>query len=255
MKSKFALSILLLFSFLVAFAQVDDIEDDFDNSESEVDTLSFRENSGCIRIDSIVNFALTHRTKNYKYGSAGPNYFDCSGLMFYSFHNFGIALGRSSRDQFLKGKAVEKNEIQRGDLVFYSRGKYEIGHVGLVVDVDSIGNYFFVHASNAKNGIRVDCSKSENYIRRFVGAKRILDCDGNYWGSDSLYYTSQTFIEIAKKINNATPEQIFYTVKKGDTLTKIAKKYKCSIDQLKKWNKLKSDFIREGQKLRVSKSA
>lgn len=40
-----------------------------------------------------------------------------------------------------------------------------------------------------------------------------------------------------------------YTVKKGDTLTKIARLHKVTVADLKKWNNLKSDMIREGQKL------
>lgn len=40
-----------------------------------------------------------------------------------------------------------------------------------------------------------------------------------------------------------------YTVKKGDTLSKIAVKYHVTVSNLKKWNHLKSDKIREGQKL------
>ena len=44
-----------------------------------------------------------------------------------------------------------------------------------------------------------------------------------------------------------------YTVKKGDTLSKIASKYHVSVTNLKKWNHLKSDMIREGQKLIIKK--
>lgn len=42
-----------------------------------------------------------------------------------------------------------------------------------------------------------------------------------------------------------------YTVKKGDTLTKIAHRHHVSVANLKKWNHLKSDRIQEGQKLIV----
>ena len=49
--------------------------------------------------------------------------------------------------------------------------------------------------------------------------------------------------------NAATPKK--HTVKKGDTLSKIAGKYHVSVANLKKWNHLKSDKIREGQKLIV----
>lgn len=45
------------------------------------------------------------------------------------------------------------------------------------------------------------------------------------------------------------PKSVTYTVKKGDTLGKIAGKYHVSVANLKKWNHLKSDMIREGQKL------
>ncbi|HZG72465.1 MAG TPA: 3D domain-containing protein [Chondromyces sp.] len=43
-----------------------------------------------------------------------------------------------------------------------------------------------------------------------------------------------------------------YTVKKGDTLWKIAREYKTSVDQLKKWNNLKSNNIAVGKNLIVS---
>ena len=44
-----------------------------------------------------------------------------------------------------------------------------------------------------------------------------------------------------------------YKIKKGDTLTKIASKYHVTVSDLKKWNKLKSDKIREGQTLIIKK--
>lgn len=50
------------------------------------------------------------------------------------------------------------------------------------------------------------------------------------------------------------PKEIkeYYIVKKGDTLTAIAKKYKTTIKQLAEWNKIKNvNLIRIGQKLRV----
>ena len=49
------------------------------------------------------------------------------------------------------------------------------------------------------------------------------------------------------------PKVTYYTVKKGDTLTKIANKYHVSVSDLMKWNHLKNDRIREGQKLTIRK--
>ncbi|MDR6997820.1 LysM peptidoglycan-binding domain-containing protein [Neobacillus niacini] len=51
---------------------------------------------------------------------------------------------------------------------------------------------------------------------------------------------------------SATPTSYIYTVKKGDTLSAIAKKYHTTLKQLKSLNGLKSDFIKQGQKLKVS---
>ena len=48
------------------------------------------------------------------------------------------------------------------------------------------------------------------------------------------------------------PVEVYYTVKKGDTLTSIAKKYKTTVKQLVAWNNIKNpNLIRVGQKLRV----
>lgn len=45
----------------------------------------------------------------------------------------------------------------------------------------------------------------------------------------------------------------YYTVKKGDNLTKIANKFHVTVSDLMKWNHLKNDRIREGQKLTIKK--
>ena len=47
-------------------------------------------------------------------------------------------------------------------------------------------------------------------------------------------------------------DAIYYTVKKGDTLSGIAKKYKTTQKQLIAWNNIKNkNLILKGQKLRV----
>lgn len=47
------------------------------------------------------------------------------------------------------------------------------------------------------------------------------------------------------------PKYTSYTVKSGDTLGKIAQKYHVKVNDIKKWNNLKSDLIRENQKLKI----
>ena len=73
------------------------------------------------------------------------------------------------------------------------------------------------------------------------------------FAKDSLYlkeYVVHSNIE--KKMHEAPPVTT-HIVKKGDTLSAIAKKYRCSVDQLMKWNGLKNaNSLRIGQKLKVS---
>ena len=53
-----------------------------------------------------------------------------------------------------------------------------------------------------------------------------------------------------KPVERSTTETI-HTVKSGETLGKIAQKYKCSVTDLKRWNNLQSTTIKVGQKLKV----
>ena len=75
--------------------------------------------------------------------------------------------------------------------------------------------------------------------------------------ADSLINNRRAEIDLAKvtsitgayRVNGVT----YYTIKKGDTLGGIAKKFHCSVKQLKQWNNLSSDVIREGKKLKICK--
>ena len=53
--------------------------------------------------------------------------------------------------------------------------------------------------------------------------------------------------------SGATGQWVYYKVKSGDTLSKIAKKYHTTVKQLKSWNNLKGDMISIGQRLKVGK--
>ena len=52
---------------------------------------------------------------------------------------------------------------------------------------------------------------------------------------------------------SATPQWVYYKVKSGDNLGRIAIKYHTTVRQLKSWNNLKSDRIAIGQRLKVGK--
>ena len=75
--------------------------------------------------------------------------------------------------------------------------------------------------------------------------------------ADSLINNRRAEIDLAKvtsitgayRVNGVT----YYTIKNGDTLSGIAKKFHCSVKQLKQWNGLTSDNIRAGKKLKICK--
>lgn len=58
--------------------------------------------------------------------------------------------------------------------------------------------------------------------------------------------------KIVKK-RKPTYKYIFYRVKKGDSLLKISKKFGVSLNQIRKWNKIKGNIIRVGQKITIIK--
>jgi membrane-bound lytic murein transglycosylase D len=52
--------------------------------------------------------------------------------------------------------------------------------------------------------------------------------------------------------DKATGNDMYHTVRKGETLASIARAYNCSVEDLRKWNSLANDTIRPEQKLAVS---
>ena len=55
----------------------------------------------------------------------------------------------------------------------------------------------------------------------------------------------------ASRSESTSAEPVIYTVKLGDTLSQIAERHHVKLSDLKRWNNLKRDFIREGQKLKI----
>lgn len=86
---------------------------------------------------------------------------------------------------------------------------------------------------------------------------RIIDFNNFKLLTDTLYTSGKEIrsnpvvINTQSSANDNSSGKLYITVKKGQTLGGIAKRYRTSVYQIKKLNRLKSDFIREGQKLRV----
>ena len=56
-------------------------------------------------------------------------------------------------------------------------------------------------------------------------------------------------LDSLRKRQAANTDRITYTIRRGDTLGGIAARYRVKVSDLKRWNNLRSDMIREGRKL------
>ncbi|KAB1502482.1 hydrolase [Corynebacterium sp. 320] len=88
----------------------------------------------------VVGAALSKLGSPYSWGAAGPDAFDCSGLMYWSYQQQGKTIPRTSQAQLNGGQSVSRDSIQPGDIVAYYPGAT---HVGMY-----IGDGKIVHASD-----------------------------------------------------------------------------------------------------------
>lgn len=190
----------------------------------------------------------------YSYSGKGPDVFDCSGFTRYVFGQEGIELSPSSRVQYTEGKALrKKDELRPCDLVFFSGRRISgtVGHVGMVLDYDrKTGEFTFIHAA-VSTGIEIQKSSAEYYAKRYIGARRVLPDDGTGDAADD-----DTVEDEDTDVENAAPAAVepeeWHTIKSGDTLSGIAKKYHTTVSELCRLNGISTrTILKIGRKLRV----
>ena len=112
--------------------------------------------------------ALSLRGAPYKDGGIDPAGFDCSGFVRYVYEQHGVAMPRQVREQFRLGKTVDRDQLEPGDLVFFSTVAPGASHVGIVIGGDQ-----FVHAPSERGVVRVESLTQQYWASRFIGAKRV----------------------------------------------------------------------------------
>jgi len=107
----------------------------------------------------------------YLWGGASVDTgFDCSGLTMTVYQLNGLNLPRHSRTQFDAGNPVDKDHLQKGDLIFFAtKGKDKVSHVGVY-----IGDGRFIHAPSRGKNIRIDSLSGNFFAKRFVGGRTYL---------------------------------------------------------------------------------
>jgi cell wall-associated NlpC family hydrolase len=131
---------------------------------------------------SAVNVALAQRGKPYVWSEEGPNEFDCSGLMQWSYKQSSghFQLQRVSRDQYLqtRTKVVDRYSLLPGDLLFfsYSNSWTGIHHVAMYV-----GNGMMVEAPRTGLDVRLTPVR---WTRLFQATRVYGSVDGPTQGPD-----------------------------------------------------------------------
>jgi cell wall-associated NlpC family hydrolase len=122
--------------------------------------------------NSIVENAKQHLGERYVWGGTKPNAFDCSGYVKYLYEKEGISIPRTAYQQSKVGEYVERDELEKGDLLFFLTDKKRnipITHVGLYLGDDK-----FIHAASKKDGVIISSLSKSRYNKIYVKAKRII---------------------------------------------------------------------------------
>jgi cell wall-associated NlpC family hydrolase len=119
--------------------------------------------------NTVADLAMKMIGVPYRYGGADPRRgFDCSGLVFYTYTSNGIAVPRTSQEQFKAARKSALTKARQGDLVFF-QDQEKLSHVGIY-----LGDGLFVHAPSSGNTVSVASLDTPYYQRQLVGVGRLL---------------------------------------------------------------------------------
>ncbi|UFH30730.1 NlpC/P60 family protein [Chryseobacterium sp. C-71] len=133
-------------------------------------------------IDNILTEASTYLGTPYRYGGTTRNGIDCSAFVLSVFGAAaGLTLPRVAASQSQEGEAIDKENLQKGDLIFFSHGR-RISHVGIVEDVTEEGEVKFIHAATSK-GVMISSLNDSYWGPKFRFAKRVINENGESYNN------------------------------------------------------------------------
>lgn len=112
----------------------------------------------------MISAAESQRGKPYSYGAAGPDAYDCSGLVLWAFAHAGISLPHYTGAQWQYGSYVSGADLKPGDVVFFGTGDSPY-HDGIYV-----GNGNMIDANHTGGWVDV---RPMAYYPDFMGGRRI----------------------------------------------------------------------------------
>lgn len=157
-------------------------------------------------------YALAKIGAPYIYGATGPHAFDCSGLTQAAWRAAGVSIPRTSEAQWAHLRHVSTPQV--GDIVVYTGG----GHVALYV-----GHGKIVEAPSPGKSVRVVGWKDSWWGRHFTGIVRPLS---HTVTTEEGPTSSVPKSSPHRSAQHSAPKGVpTYTVKSGDWLSKISKRY------------------------------
>lgn len=105
--------------------------------------------------------------KPYRFAGSGPDAFDCSGLVRYSYMNAGIDLPHQTAEIKQFTRPISLHDLRKGDLLFFEENGREYSHVGIYA-----GNNKFIHAASSRKKVLVDSLLDPYWQERFLDARR-----------------------------------------------------------------------------------
>jgi cell wall-associated NlpC family hydrolase len=119
-------------------------------------------------VHQLIAYAESYLGVPYVWGGTSPSGFDCSGFTQYVLAHFGIDIYRTSEEQFAEGVPVSENDLQPGDLVFFSTYAPGASHVGIY-----IGNGLMVDAQDM--GVSIDSVFNSYWGPKYLGARQMFN--------------------------------------------------------------------------------
>jgi len=120
----------------------------------------------------LLDYARFFKGGKYVWGGTTPKGFDCSGYVQYLYKKHGVNLPRTAWSQSKKGLLIRKDQLEKGDLLFFLTDKKRgipVTHVGIY-----LGNNEFIHAASKKKGIIISPINRGHYADTFVSARRVM---------------------------------------------------------------------------------
>lgn len=120
--------------------------------------------------EKAVEIALEQKGKPYVWGAVGPDSFDCSGLIYYSYReagieseNSGYTMPRNTTAQLAAGKSISRDDIAPGDIIITNGGGHALMYIGDNEVVEA-----------QQSGVPV-LTRSFDEINDIVDIRRIID--------------------------------------------------------------------------------